>query len=153
MKRGLAIVAAVLLLGFSASACEDALREDLAAIQGKWATRVTDQNGNPVLAVKEIKGNKETYTLFKGEEIVLKREVEFKLSRADNKVRIFTAISVTSIKGPEEGRTFDVEQAYIYKVEDDVFVEVDGLLLDKNFEGVPSQLVRWLRVKEKGPAT
>lgn len=138
----------VLSLAYPASADDDALKEDLAAIQGKWAVKLTDQDGEPVRAVKEIKGNRETYTLFKGEEIVLKREVDIKLSRADNKVRICTVTRVTSVKGPEEGRTFDVDQSYVYKTVGDFFIEVDSILIDKNFEGLPPQLVAWRRVKE-----
>jgi Tol biopolymer transport system component len=150
MRRTTAVVAAVLVFASAALADHDPLVEDLAAIQGKWTTQVAGPNGKALTAIKEIKGNTETYSLVQGAEVVHKRDVEFRLSRLDNKVRMFTVTRVVYLLGPDQGRSFEINRSYLYKIEGDTFFEVGGLLVDGNLTDDPTQLLRWQRISEPG---
>jgi Tol biopolymer transport system component len=151
MRRTIVLALCVLSCRFAAADDDPGLKEDLAALQGTWTTELRDDKGNTLVAVKQIEGNKEVYTLLNGQEVVLRREVEFRLSRLDNKVRVFT---VTAVKGPDgaDQRTLSgAGRSYLYKVEGDSFFEVEGLLVEGNLVA-ETYLVRWQR-KPAEPVT
>src|SRR5262249_37458450 len=120
MRQTVSVIFVVLAFGLTAAADEEALKEDLAALQGNWTTTMTGSDGKARVLVKKIKGNKEVYSMFEEAELVLRREVDFTLSRLDNQIRLFTVTRSLSLKGPEEGQVIDVNRSYIYSFENNM---------------------------------
>ena len=84
---------------------------ELAAVQGTWVRTLEGGEAiNAVRAVKEIEGSKETITQY----------------RKDGE--IFAQWSVVT-SGGNKGYTIKGPVSYIYRVTDDAFIEVQGLLI------------------------
>ena len=118
--------------------------KDIALMQGQWEMTVNTANG-PVRTVKEIEGNKTYLRRYDANDALLwGHRSEFKVSIAGG-VKIFTFSNVEVTDGPQKGAVSNRSHSYIYRIEDDVFVEAVGLLADPP---QPAPEIRiWRRVK------
>ena len=122
----------------------DVAAQELAAVQGKWGRTVNTDRGTFKI-VKEHKGNKTTLTITDSEgEVVEQKESEFRLETTGN-VRVFTFFNNLFTAGPNKGRKDDTPHSYLYRVTNDTFAEIRGVMI-----GDDDRLAAftWKRVKE-----
>lgn len=128
---------------------EAAPQEDLDRIQGRWArTERTGLFGSRRIT-KEMKGEDETVTYYDSKGNVERAHTaKIKLRRA-GPIKVFVFTDYEVVAGPDTGYTADWTRAYVYKVVDDTFVEIWGVLEDSDRE---LEVLRWTR-QETGEAT
>jgi hypothetical protein len=126
------------------AAAGKAPEEDLEQIQGMWARPLQIDDSDSGRVTKEVKGNVETVTYYDNEGNVQNAHTtRIKLQRA-GPIRIFAYSDVTYVAGPKEGQKAE-GGAYIYKVVDDTFIEIWGVLGDADDQ------IRALRWKHQNP--
>lgn len=126
--------------------CSPAEDKELEKVQGKWERTVTTADGTPIRVVKEITGNSETVTYFGPNGKVLQaHRVEFKLETS-GKVKIFTYFNGIVTAGPRKGSQKKDPTSYVYRVEDDMFFEVMGILVGSKEK---PEIIVWKRPKPK----
>jgi hypothetical protein len=114
------------------SAAGKAPEEDLKQIQGMWTRPLQIDDSASGRVTKEVKGNVETVTYYDNEGNVQNAHTtRIKLQRA-GPIRIFAYSDVTYIAGPKKGEKQEGGGAYIYKVVDDTFIEIWGVLGDSD---------------------
>jgi hypothetical protein len=82
-------------------------------------------------------------------EVLRSQRAEFELSRS-GKVRIFTFSNIEVLEGPGKGQKASTSGSYIYRVQNDLFVEVGGLLIDERYADRSPYLLKWKKVKNPG---
>jgi hypothetical protein len=118
--------------------------EEFAKVQGKWFRTVATENGM-VKVVKEHKGNETILTFYDPMgNVAAGKKSEFRLEKT-GRVRIFTFFNNVVTAGPQKGLTDKEPQSYIFKVTDDSFFEVRGLLVGEEVDPVA---ITWKRLKE-----
>ena len=116
----------------------DETQADRTKLQGKWTRQANNQRW-----VKEIKGDKETFTIFANGEAIYGHTHTVKLSKR-GPVRIYATsaghITIGKRKG-EATKPF----SFIYKFNNDSLIECLGLLDKGNPPGLGTQIVTWNR--------
>jgi hypothetical protein len=105
-------------------------KQDLAKVQGIWAAEGRDPRTGKSLGriVKYIKGNKEMVVQEGPDgQVVNAHRVEFQVSRL-GAVRLFTYFNAEITDGPQKGQKMP-PYTYIYRVDDQAFTEVMGMLV------------------------
>jgi hypothetical protein len=146
-RYGLSAIAAILIslaaTADVASANEDADAEQIKEVQGKWTRRQATPNG-PVRVVKEHKGRRTVVTAYDDKEnVIYAHESEFKIEPTE-KVRIFTFFDRVITAGPNAGSKIAAPLSFVYRIHDDRFIEVHGLL---ESEATAPAMIIWERVK------
>ncbi|MBP89021.1 MAG: hypothetical protein CMJ64_20290 [Planctomycetaceae bacterium] len=103
---------------------------DLQAVQGLWERSLRDREGNVVgRATKHVQKNNETVTYYDSDANVLQaHRVEIVLRR-EGGVRHFMHSPIQIIAGPNKGARSQQGGGYIYKIEGDRFLEIQGILI------------------------
>ena len=102
---------------------QEALKKDLADVQGVWERTVADGAGQMYRVVKEHRDNKTTQRVLNDKgEVVTAHASEFTLQR-NGGVRVFTYFNRKITDGPNKGQETKGEQSYVYRVEGDTFWE------------------------------
>lgn len=125
---------------------DDGPQKDLQRIQGLWVRTVPGDElfSSAGKTTKEVKGDTETVTYYDGSGTVLRSHTaKIRLQRA-GPMRIFTFCDITHTAGPKEGEKEEGNKAYVYKVVDDTFVEMWGVLDDSDSR---VHAIRWTREK------
>ena len=145
--RTLAASILILVAAIAPAVAQDTKDDELDAVQGKWVRTLEGEEAvNAERAVKEIKGNKETITYYRKDgELFSQWTVDFKLEKTA-KVRLFTWQNLVGTNGQGKGRLVKGPVSYIYRVTDDTFVEIQGLLIGQSTK--PAMRV-WKRVKQE----
>ena len=118
---------------------------DLAQIQGLWERKIGEDIPGLTRATKEIRGNHETITYYggpAGDKLLAAHEVDIKVSRRDG-IRIFTYSNWVGTEGIEKGRTSPNPVSYIYRADDNTFVEAWGFVPGQ--ETRPPLTMMWVR--------
>lgn len=101
---------------------------DLAQVQGLWERKTGEDVPGMLRATKEIRGNRETVTYYgEGDKLLRAHEVDFKVERREG-IRIFTFTNWTATEGPDKGHKSPAPVSYIYRADENTFVEVWGFL-------------------------
>jgi len=120
------------------------LKEDLRKFEGKWemTNKIQDR---AIRSVQTIEGNKSTVTRFDEKGAVLDAHVaEFELA-ISGRVKVFTYFNLEVTAGSLKGSRFPQRRSFIYRLEDNWFLEAYGLLVDQREQ--PSVLT-WRRLKD-----
>ncbi|WP_013630816.1 hypothetical protein [Rubinisphaera brasiliensis] len=126
------------------STAQDREAQELAAVQGTWFRTVKTDQGEFTF-MKEHAGHTTTLVITDANgEVVEEKRSEFELN-TDGPVRIFTFSNNVFVAGPNRGRVAPAPQSYIYRVVDDTFYEVRGLLKEDK-DGINA--ITWKRAKE-----
>ena len=141
--RSLAIAMIISLVSGVANA-EDA-KEVHKKAQGRWERMVNETPAPDDRMVKEIEGNKETLSVYQGDELIYQHQVDFKIDVLE-RVTVFTFKNLKVTEGAEAGRTMDGEFSYLFQIRDDNWVEVQGLL---NEDAAQPKLTIYKRAKAK----
>lgn len=123
----------------------EASKEEYAQVEGTWKlSQDTDEAGRP-RRVKTHQGGKTTVTTNDADgNVVSQHKSEYKLKRS-GMVRIFVYFNVVPATGPSKGREFPGPFYYAYNVQDNRFLEVNGLLAGDDRS---PRVLRWNRVKK-----
>ncbi len=108
-----------LLATLTAATAFASLADDAAKLEGKWTTKKTGPDGNPVTQVIEIKKNKFTFRVLRGtDDLVIYAEGTFKADMAGP----FHVAHFTDIKGgasESDTNPIDDDHTSIYVLSDD----------------------------------
>jgi uncharacterized protein (TIGR03067 family) len=118
---------------------------DLAQIQGLWERKIGEDVPGLVRATKQIHGNHETITYYggdAGDKLLGAHEVDIKVSRRDG-IRIFTYSNWVGTEGVEKGRSSANPVSYIYRADENTFVEVWGFVPGQ--ETRPPLVMMWVK--------
>ena len=125
---------------------DEALKEELAKLQGKWEMTLKVR-GRTVRSVKVIEGNKTVLTRYdENGTLFWAHRSEFKLEITD-RVKIFTFFNLEVTAGPQKGGKSKKPVSYIYAVDEDTWAEAMGLLIDQKDNELHLRI--WKRVREK----
>jgi hypothetical protein len=121
-------------------------QDKVASVEGKWERRYKDEAGNSFHVVKQHQDGQTTLTTYneKGE-VVSQHKSQYKLRKTDE-VRVFTYSNIEVTEGPAKGQKSAGPFSYVYRIQDDSFYEVWGVL--QGDSSTPTIIV-WTRVKEK----
>lgn len=140
----LVLLASSLVFFVSVPARGDEPIEPIKVVQGKWVRRQTTPNG-PVIIVKEHKEQKTIVTAYDDQKnVIYSHESEFKIEQM-GKVRVFTFFNRTLTAGPNAGQKIKEPVSFIFRVDKQRFVEVNGLL--DGDTNAPNLLI-WERMEE-----
>lgn len=113
-------------------------QEDLAKLQGKWTRQVNNRRW-----VKEINGDKETFTIFADGEAIYGHTHTVKV-RKKGPIRIYATSAGHVTIGARKGEAMK-PFSFIYKLNNDSLIECIGLLDKGNPPGLGTQIVTWNR--------
>ena len=123
---------------------EPAPSSDLDVVQGLWTRMESVGLFSKRRITKQIQGDRETVTYYDTTNNVERAHtVKVDLRRA-GPIRIFAFSEQKFTAGPNQGEQTQGSGAYVYKVVDDTFVEIWGVLGD---DDQPIEVMRWQRVK------
>ncbi|MHC4404798.1 MAG: M56 family metallopeptidase [Planctomycetota bacterium] len=130
---------------------EAAPEKDLEQIQGVWVQTTTEEgllgevlSSKPRLAKKEVKGDTETVTFYDSKGSVLRAHTAKIQLRRAGPLRVFTFYDITHLAGPKKGEKEEGPKSYVYKMVDDTFVEIWGVLEESDSR---VHALRWKRDK------
>ena len=104
---------------------EDRAKQVLANAQGKWEVMLKSGN-EEIRSVKEIKGNKETVSRYRGDELLHQWTVDFDITHEDG-FNTFTYRNMTFTHGPNKGRVVSEPRSYLFRIYYDRWYEIHGL--------------------------
>ncbi len=141
----LVLLASSLAFAVSVAANADEPVELSKAVQGKWVRHQTTANG-PIKIVKEHKAQNTIVTAYddKGN-VIYSHESEFKIEQS-GKVRIFTFFNRTITAGPNVGQKIKEPVSFVYRVAENRFIEVHGVL--DGDTNAPNMII-WDRIKDE----
>lgn len=117
--------------------------QELARVQGTWA-RTVETDGGTFKIVKVHEGNKSTVTTYYPDgKVAAAKTSEFRLEKMGS-VRVFTFFNNVATEGPQKGQVDKRPTSYIYRVSDDKFYEVQGMMVGDSGDPVSFY---WRRVK------
>jgi hypothetical protein len=120
------------------------LKEDLRKFEGKWEMTYETQ-GRAIRSVQTIEGKKSTVTRFDEKGAVLDAHVAELELAISGRIKVFTYFNLEVTAGPLRGKQFPQRRSFIYRLENDWFLEAYGLLMDQREQ--PS-VFTWRRLKD-----
>lgn len=113
-------------------------------VLGKWERLSKTKHGN-FRIVKEHRENKTWLTIFDSDENIVQEKVsKYKIDTAGN-IRKFTYFDNKFLTGLNRGASRAEESSYVYRIQDDNFFEIRGLLIN---DPGPVSVIVWKRIKE-----
>jgi hypothetical protein len=135
--------AIALLLVSAASAAEDNA-DDLKRVMGRWERTFTNPAGTQFRVIKDVFENYDTVTTYDDVgNVVTAHRSEFKIEKR-GPVRVFSFFNSVVTAGPDKGAQHFETNSYIYRVDDESFIEVWGML---DGDPNPVRVLGWKRVK------
>lgn len=123
----LVLLAFALAVFPSAASPGDELSDHYQAVQGRWIRHQDTANGR-ITIIKEHKAQHSTVTAYDDKRNVIHaHESEFKIEQS-GKVRIFTFFNRTITAGPNAGQKSKEPVSFVYRVAENRFIEVYGVL-------------------------
>jgi len=119
------------------------LKEDLRKFQGQWETTYKIQD-RTIRSVQVIRGKKSTVTRFDENGAVSDAHTAEFVLAISGRIKVFTYFNLEVTAGPLKGSRFPERRSFVYRLEDDWFLEAYGLLIDQREQ--PSVLT-WRRIR------
>lgn len=146
------VIATLLSFAITPVTKGDEPKDAAQAVQGKWVRYQATPNGR-IKIVKEHQGPRTILTAFDDQgKVLYAHESEFKTA-ASGKVRIFTFFNRAITAGPHAGQKLKETTSFIYRVVENRFIEVHGVL--EGDSNAPLMII-WERAeedpKDKNPA-
>ena len=147
MKRtSLALVVGVLALALQSRGAAEEKDAELKKVEGRYERFVRNQAGTTFRVIKEeLEGGQSIVTTYDDVgNVVVAHTSTYKIEKR-GPVRVYSFFNLTVTAGPNKGLTDPATNSYIYRVDDDAYTEVWGML-----EGDPNppQFLVWKRIKE-----
>ena len=122
---------------------EQAEHSDLLKVQGTWERKTGEDVPGLHRATKIINGTHESVTYYgAGDEVIRGHEVDFKLENRDG-IKVFMFSNWVGTAGPDKGHKAPEPRSYIYRVDDNTFIEVWGFLPGQ--EQRSPRLLMWVK--------
>jgi hypothetical protein len=133
---------AILLAISGPGHADEELDNELKRIEGRYERKVTNGAGTEFRVIKDMAGDKSIVATFDDEgNIVEAHESTFRLEKK-GPVWVFSYFNRTVTAGPGKGHVDPATRSYIYRLHDDTFTEVWGLLEGDNS---PPRMFHWKR--------
>jgi hypothetical protein len=133
---------AVLLAALGTARADEESDKELKRIEGRYERTVTNGAGTEFRVIKDVAGDRSSVATFDDEgNIVEAHESTFRLEKK-GPVWVFSYFNRTVTAGPGKGHIDPATRSYIYRVHDDTFTEVWGLL---EGDDSPPRMFRWKR--------
>ncbi len=114
------------------------------ALQGKWSRQVKTPTGVATI-IKEHLGDKTILTAYDDQgKVMYAHESKF-ACETSGRVKIFTILQRRITVGPGAGQVTTEKNPFVYRIVDDQFIEVRGVLEE---DPNPPGMVVWKRVKD-----
>lgn len=97
-----------------------------AAVQGKWQ-RFVQNNGEQIRLVKHVDGKQETFSAYRGDDVIYAHRVDFEVKATDTG-NVFSYRNMIVTAGPNEGNKSEEARSYLFTIKNDTWYEVHGLL-------------------------
>jgi len=134
----------IVILSFSIALIADDQSVELKRVMGRWEHSFTNKAGTQFRVVKDVFEDHDTVTTYDDTgNVVTAHRSQFKIEKR-GPVRVFSFFNSVVTAGPDKGEQRFETNSYIYRAEDDYFIEVWGLL-----DGDPNlpRILAWKRVK------
>jgi len=141
-RTSMTLLAGVLALFQPCKADDNA--DEMKRLEGRYERTYANQAGTWFRVTKDIAGDQETVTHYDDVgNVVVANTATIKVEKR-GPVRVFSFFNVVVTAGPDKGEQHFQTVSYIYRVNDESFVEVWGML-----EGDPNppQIMSWKRAK------
>jgi hypothetical protein len=122
------------------------LKRDLKLLQGSWVLVTRNAEGDIISTnQKLIEGNTERVIYSDGEgNVMSEHTVEFRLVKY-GPIRVFTFFNMTTVLGPGVGDVSPDEFSFVYKVDEDQFLDAPGVFVSRpSYRPIPAITV-WRR--------
>jgi hypothetical protein len=128
------------------TATDDA--DELQKLAGRYERSFSNNAGTMFRAVKEIEGNQEIVTIFDDVGNVVAAHTATIKAEKHGPVRVFSFFNRIVLAGPNKGETQFATVSYVYRADQDGFIEARGVM-----DGDPSSpgMLLWKRVKDRKP--
>jgi hypothetical protein len=143
-SRSLSFCIAMLVLPLATIAVADEKSDELKRVMGRFEHTYTNKAGTQFRVVKDVFEDHDTVTTYDDVgNVVTAHRSEFKIEKK-GPVRVLSFFNSVVTAGPDKGTQRFETNSYIYRAEDDYFIEVWGLL-----DGDPNQprVLAWKRIK------
>ena len=143
-----ALVSLSLVIVSSSHGDDPAPAEDESLVAGLWKVTFETSQGT-IHHVKEHANGKTTVSVYDAEGgLIAQKQSRYELSRS-GEARVFTYFDNVATAGPGIGQRDPRRRSYLYRVHDDRFYEIHGMMLDD--EG-PVVVRVWKRMDESTSA-
>lgn len=141
-SRPLTCAIALLLVSVATAAADNP--DDLKCVMGRWERTFTNPAGTQFRVIKDVFENHDTVTTYDDVgNVVTAHRSEFKIEKR-GPVRVFSFFNSVVTAGPDKGAQHFETNSYIYRVDDEAFIEVWGML---DGDPNPVRVLGWKRVK------
>lgn len=142
------LLAAILLLSTNVFSAEPAPEEDYQAVEGKWTRNDKDGNGAPLRIEQELSEKVSKFRVYDASgRVIHAHQAKFRLQRMSD-ANLFTYYDLEVLAGPNKGKLQKAPRSFIYRVKENQFIQVEGVLKD---DKTPLMMTVWWKVKP--PAT
>lgn len=126
-----------------ASAADDKA-DELKRVMGRWERTFNNPAGTQFRVIKDVFEDHDTVVTYDDVgNVVTAHRSDFKIEKR-GPVRVFSFFNSVVTAGPDKGAQHFETNSYIYRVEDDSFIEVWGML---DGDPNPVRVLGWKRVK------
>lgn len=147
MKR-IILLSAILLLGTTAFSAEPAPEEDYRILEGKWTRNDKNGKGAPLRIEQELSENVSKFRVYDASgRVIHAHQAQFRLQRMSD-ANLFTYFDLEVLVGPNKGKVQKAPRSFIYRVKDNQFIQVEGILKD---DKTPLRMTVWWKVKPPAP--
>ncbi|MEQ8634062.1 hypothetical protein [Gimesia maris] len=146
--KSVAGLAVLLVWAAVCTAAEPAPEEDYELISGIWVRNDHDAKGSPLRVEQELTRDFSKVTVYDrlGRRIH-HHQAKYRLQRMDD-ASLFIYYDLEVLEGPNKGRKSPAPQSFIYRVKDDRFIQVEGIL---NGDKLSPKLMIWWKNKLVNP--
>lgn len=138
------VIPVILIFGTSADSAEPAPEEDYQILQGKWIRSDQDAKGSPIRVEQEISKTISKLSLYdRNGKLLHSHRAKFRLQRMSD-ILLFTYFDLEVLEGPNKGRKQKTPVTFVYRVKDNRFIQVEGIL---NGDKTPPRLLIWWKGK------
>ncbi|QDT94217.1 hypothetical protein [Gimesia algae] len=139
--KSVAGLAVILLWTAVSTAAEPAPEEDYAAIAGIWVRNDQDAKGSPLRVEQELTRQLSKVTVYdRLGRRVHQHQAKYRLQRMSD-ARLFIYYDLEVVEGPNKGRKSPAPQSFVYRIKDDRFIQVEGIL--NSDQQSPRLLIWW----------
>ncbi|MFK7777572.1 MAG: hypothetical protein QM501_05565 [Gimesia sp.] len=143
MKQ-LILLTAIIISGTTVYSAEPAPEEDYQILQGKWIRSDQNSKGSPLRIEQKFTNKISTVSIYdRNGKLLHSHQAKFRLQRTPD-TSLFTFFDLEVLAGPNKGRKQKTPLTYVYRVKDNRFIQVEGIL---NGDKSPPRLLIWWKVQ------
>ncbi|MCA9016452.1 MAG: hypothetical protein KDA77_14055 [Planctomycetaceae bacterium] len=144
----LVLPAVILFCWTTAFSAEPAPEEDYQLVEGKWVRNDQDGKGAPLRIEQELSDKVSKFRVYDSNgTLVHAHQAKFLLKRMSD-ANLFTYYDLEVLVGPNKGKLQKAPRSFVYRVKDNQFIQVEGILKD---DQTPLLMTVWWKVKPPAP--